>query len=257
MINTSKMLAAAAATAIAFLPAAASAGGGNKGNIVAAAVQSKDHETLVAAVKAAGLVDTLASGGPFTVFAPTDAAFAGLVAWLNAAGLDPALACAKVLDRGEYGWVEFVAHRECDGPEAARRFYARLGAYLAVLHALEAIRREPVRQLLQTDLASFRAMAMAPGPEHDTRNRQMQAKRDAGVEALVDAEGDVVVELWEQEKAMFAYDAEDHAAEWWNDWGLLKERANDSVRVRYESVPVFQIQADVHANAQEVSAGGD
>ena len=41
---------------------------------------SKDHQTLVAAVKAAGLVDTLASGGPFTVFAPTDAAFARLPA---------------------------------------------------------------------------------------------------------------------------------------------------------------------------------
>lgn len=43
--------------------------------IVDNAVHSKDHETLVAAVKAAGLADTLASPGPFTVFAPTDAAF--------------------------------------------------------------------------------------------------------------------------------------------------------------------------------------
>ena len=44
-------------------------------NIVANAVNSKDHTTLVAAVKAAGLVDTLSSAGPFTVFAPTNAAF--------------------------------------------------------------------------------------------------------------------------------------------------------------------------------------
>jgi uncharacterized surface protein with fasciclin (FAS1) repeats len=47
-------------------------------NIVQNAVNSKDHTTLVAAVKAAGLVDTLQSTGPFTVFAPTDAAFAKL-----------------------------------------------------------------------------------------------------------------------------------------------------------------------------------
>ena len=40
-------------------------------NIVQNAVNSKDHTTLVAAVKAAGLVDTLQSAGPFTVFAPT------------------------------------------------------------------------------------------------------------------------------------------------------------------------------------------
>src|SRR6186713_59628 len=49
-------------------------------NIVENAVNSKDHTTLVAAVKAAGLVDTLASKGPFTVFAPVDAAFAALPA---------------------------------------------------------------------------------------------------------------------------------------------------------------------------------
>ena len=46
--------------------------------IVENAVASKDFATLVAAVKAAGLVDTLAGDGPFTVFAPTEAAFAKL-----------------------------------------------------------------------------------------------------------------------------------------------------------------------------------
>jgi uncharacterized surface protein with fasciclin (FAS1) repeats len=46
--------------------------------IVQNAVNSKDHTTLVAAVKAAGLVDTLSGAGPFTVFAPTNAAFAKL-----------------------------------------------------------------------------------------------------------------------------------------------------------------------------------
>ena len=46
--------------------------------IVENAVNSKDHTTLVAAVKAAGLVDTLSGPGPFTVFAPTNAAFAKL-----------------------------------------------------------------------------------------------------------------------------------------------------------------------------------
>nr|WP_239479478.1 fasciclin domain-containing protein [Lichenicola cladoniae] len=49
-------------------------------NIIQNAVNSKDHTTLVAAVKAAGLVDTLSSPGPFTVFAPTNEAFAMLPA---------------------------------------------------------------------------------------------------------------------------------------------------------------------------------
>src|SRR5438093_13522728 len=47
-------------------------------NIIQNAVNSKDHTTLVAAVKAAGLVDTLQGPGPFTVFAPTNAAFGKL-----------------------------------------------------------------------------------------------------------------------------------------------------------------------------------
>jgi len=49
-------------------------------DIVDNAVNSRDHTTLVAAVKAAGLVDTLKSPGPFTVFAPTNAAFVALPA---------------------------------------------------------------------------------------------------------------------------------------------------------------------------------
>ncbi len=49
-------------------------------DIIDNAVNSKDHTTLVAAVKAAGLVDTLKGSGPFTVFAPTNEAFAALPA---------------------------------------------------------------------------------------------------------------------------------------------------------------------------------
>jgi uncharacterized surface protein with fasciclin (FAS1) repeats len=79
MSRTRTFAAVAAAAALALAPSTASAGG-PQGNIVAAAMNSQDHETLVAAVKAAGLVDTLAGSGPFTVFAPTDDAFARLPA---------------------------------------------------------------------------------------------------------------------------------------------------------------------------------
>ena len=87
MIKSSlRMLAAVAALSVA-IPAAYAAnpevGGApmyeNK-NIVENAVNSKDHTTLVAAVKAAGLVETLQGKGPFTVFAPTNEAFAALPA---------------------------------------------------------------------------------------------------------------------------------------------------------------------------------
>ncbi len=83
----SKLLALAAAAVLcaAAVPALAQVmvGGApmysNK-DIIDNAVNSKDHTTLVAAVKAAGLVDTLKGAGPFTVFAPTNAAFAALPA---------------------------------------------------------------------------------------------------------------------------------------------------------------------------------
>ncbi len=59
-------------------------------NIVENAVNSADHTTLVAAVKAAGLVDTLSGPGPFTVFAPTNAAFEKLPAGTIDTLLQPA-----------------------------------------------------------------------------------------------------------------------------------------------------------------------
>jgi uncharacterized surface protein with fasciclin (FAS1) repeats len=50
-------------------------------DIVSNAVNSKDHTTLVAAVKAADLVETLQGEGPFTVFAPTNSAFEKIARW--------------------------------------------------------------------------------------------------------------------------------------------------------------------------------
>lgn len=59
-------------------------------NIIQNALNSRDHTTLVAAVRAAGLVDTLSGPGPFTVFAPTNAAFDRLPAGTVDALLQPA-----------------------------------------------------------------------------------------------------------------------------------------------------------------------
>ena len=83
-----KLLSAAAGIALAVAGGAIAAGEPMVGgapmyanrNIIQNAVNSKDHTTLVAAVKAGGLVDTLQGAGPFTVFAPTNSAFAALPA---------------------------------------------------------------------------------------------------------------------------------------------------------------------------------
>ena len=68
------------AAAAAVMPLTSATAAAPKGNIVAAAAASPDFSTLVAAVKAANLTSTLASKGPFTVFAPTNDAFAKLPA---------------------------------------------------------------------------------------------------------------------------------------------------------------------------------
>jgi uncharacterized surface protein with fasciclin (FAS1) repeats len=87
MLKTSTLLAAAAATALLAAPFTTPSFAKEKTvmvggaamypskNIIQNASKSKDNKTLVAAVKAAGLVDTLEGPGPFTVFAPTDEAF--------------------------------------------------------------------------------------------------------------------------------------------------------------------------------------
>ncbi len=77
-ILTVTSIAAVPAVALAANPMVGGAAMYPDKNIVENAVNSKDHTTLVAAVKAAGLVDTLSGKGPFTVFAPTNEAFAKL-----------------------------------------------------------------------------------------------------------------------------------------------------------------------------------
>ena len=75
-----KSLSRALIAAVVAAPLALSAVAAKAADIVDTAVSAGQFETLVAAVKAAGLVDTLKGDGPFTVFAPTDEAFAKLPA---------------------------------------------------------------------------------------------------------------------------------------------------------------------------------
>lgn len=91
-----KLIAMAAAAGLAFgmtaglaVGPAAAATVAAKDDLVAAAVGSQDHKTLVAALQAAGLVEPLGGDGPFTVFAPTDTAFAKLPAGTVEALLKP------------------------------------------------------------------------------------------------------------------------------------------------------------------------
>jgi type 2 lantibiotic biosynthesis protein LanM len=67
-----------------------------------------------------------------------DGHFQALLGWSNARGDLPPFRVLKMLDRGTYGWVEFVEGQGCASAEELRRFYERQGGYLALLYALEA-----------------------------------------------------------------------------------------------------------------------
>jgi type 2 lantibiotic biosynthesis protein LanM len=67
-----------------------------------------------------------------------DIHFQELLTWLNERGDHPSFQTLKVLDRGTYGWVEFVAASGCTSEDEVWRFYERQGGYLALLYGVEA-----------------------------------------------------------------------------------------------------------------------
>ncbi|GHO88282.1 type 2 lanthipeptide synthetase LanM family protein [Dictyobacter formicarum] len=67
-----------------------------------------------------------------------DVHFQELLTWLNERGVQPRLRPLKLIDRGDYGWSEFVAASPCTSQDEVTRFYERQGRYLALLYALNA-----------------------------------------------------------------------------------------------------------------------
>ncbi|GCE30666.1 lanthionine synthetase [Dictyobacter alpinus] len=67
-----------------------------------------------------------------------DAHFQELLHWLNVRSKLPAFRLLHLLDKGTYGWVEFIEARDCTSPEQVERFYVRQGAYLALLYTVSA-----------------------------------------------------------------------------------------------------------------------
>jgi type 2 lantibiotic biosynthesis protein LanM len=82
------------------------------------------------------------ANGAKLVFKPRSLAverhFQELLVWLNARGYEPAFRTLHLLDRDQYGWVEWVAAEPCTSQTQVRHFYHRQGAFLALLYALEA-----------------------------------------------------------------------------------------------------------------------
>lgn len=141
------------------------------------------------------------------------------------------------------GATNGVSTSVCDAGalgELFRHLHSR-AQVASFVRAFESLRRDRVRAMLDADLTHYTAVAMPPGAAHDARDAAMREKYLAGVDALSGGAADVATAVWERDKEVFAYDAEDHAAEWWNDWGLLQERATNQVQVMHEKVPVIEV----------------
>ena len=67
-----------------------------------------------------------------------DAHFQDMLSWLNTHGCQPAFRLFRLINKGAYGWYEFVIPRECTNQAEVERFYQRMGGYLALLYTLEA-----------------------------------------------------------------------------------------------------------------------
>ncbi len=68
-----------------------------------------------------------------------DIHFQNLLNWINERGDHPPFRTLQILDRGSYGWVEFIEAQSCTSEAEIQRFYERQGGYLALLYALEAV----------------------------------------------------------------------------------------------------------------------
>jgi type 2 lantibiotic biosynthesis protein LanM len=113
------------------------AGGGELGMLVGISGNAGDVHRRGRAVAIAEF-----SSGTRVVFKPrslsVDRHFGELVTWINNLGQAPPLRAVRVLTRENHGWAEFVANAACSSREEIVRFYERFGAYLAILHALNA-----------------------------------------------------------------------------------------------------------------------
>ncbi len=110
-------------------------------------------------------------GGLRIVYKPRalgiDGLFFELVRHLNASGLKPNLRPLKVLNRGEYGWMEFVCHTACKNRRAARHFYRRAGSLACLVNWLQGVdfhRENIVAVADQPILVDLEALAHPPLP---------------------------------------------------------------------------------------------
>jgi salicylate hydroxylase len=93
------------------------------------------------------------------------------------------------------------------------------------LYAFQDLRQKRCEAVIRKEFCDIHYMALPPGEAQQFRDQSMRAKRNAGLSALAAAGELELNPQWEEIKEIFGYDAEDEADNWWNEWGLLRERS--------------------------------
>jgi salicylate hydroxylase len=103
------------------------------------------------------------------------------------------------------------------------------------LHAFQDLREERCEKNRALDIGNILFMMAPEGEGTVQRDIMMRAKYDEGQNVLADDDGDNNVAQWDQNRELFAYDAEDEADNWWVQWGLLHERSRAQVSEHMET----------------------
>ena len=98
------------------------------------------------------------------------------------------------------------------------------------LYAFQNLREERCQKNRALDIGNVLFMMEPEGEATAQRDIMMRAKHDQGRNVMAGDDEDGIVALWDQNRELFAYDAEDEADNWWVQWGLLQERSKASTR---------------------------
>ncbi|HVJ81113.1 MAG TPA: type 2 lanthipeptide synthetase LanM, partial [Planctomycetia bacterium] len=116
-----------------------------------------------------------------------DRAFGRMLSWVNGKRFPAPFRPLHVIDRGEYGWTEFVARADCEDAAAARRFYVRQGGVLALMHALcgnDLHEENLIAAGEQPVLIDLETLFVAPFPANEAEAIDARAGRIAGTSVV-------------------------------------------------------------------------
>jgi salicylate hydroxylase len=110
------------------------------------------------------------------------------------------------------------------------------------LYAFQNLREERCQKNRELDIGNVQFMMEPEGEGTAQRDTMMRTKHDQGRNVLAGDDEDSNVAQWDQNRELFAYDAEDEADNWWVQWGLLQERSKAST---HEDIGMFSLDISV------------